>query len=153
MPSGGHARSGPTKDPNSLRSAASGFKLLELPAEKYDGPVPKFPLPDSTLHERDFWKTLWTYSQAHQWAKEEWRWHKVAMYVRTFVRCAADNAKTADVNALPRLADDIGMSAAGLKLNGWKIAAQTEVKPEQMPATGNVVSMRDRARKVTDGGA
>jgi hypothetical protein len=135
MPSGGHARSGPAPDPNSLKSARLGLTFTALPAEGYDGEAPEFPLPDCTFHERSLWLWAWKTPQAVAWAKEPWRWPNVAMWVRTFVRCSAENAKTADVNSLHRLADEIGMTTPGLKMNGWKIAAdQLAAKRDEKPA-------------------
>lgn len=119
MPSGGHASSGPPKDPNSIRSA--GLKLRQLPSEGYRGDIPEFPLPDSTARERELWIQAWCTPQAVAWALESWRWNTIALYVRTFRICEGENATAADKNSLHRLADQIGMTPAGLQYNGWQI--------------------------------
>ena len=148
MPKGGHARSGPPPDPNSARSDQRGIQFTALPASGYDGEVPKFPLPGRTVYrweyedkrrfqvpdldatrcatdrELELWAWLWTTPQACAWAQpsERWRLHTIAMYVRTFVICEGDEATAADKGSLHRFADDIGMTPAGLRVNGWAIA-------------------------------
>ncbi|MFY1588980.1 hypothetical protein ACN267_31320 [Micromonospora sp. WMMD734] len=47
----------------------------------------------------------------------------MAMWVRTSVICESAKATAADKNALHRFADQIGLTPAGLKENGWAIAA------------------------------
>lgn len=149
MPSGGHARSGPPPDPNSLKSARLGLTFTALPAEGHTGEAPEFPLPDVTYHEQSLWLWAWKQPQAAAWAKEPWRWPNVALWVRTFVKCAAEDAKAAEVNSLHRLADEIGMTTTGLKLNGWKIAAdQLAEKRADRPAPP---STRGRLKAVRDG--
>jgi hypothetical protein len=56
------------------------------------------------------------------WAREPWRWHTVAMWVRTRRSASRRRATAADKNSLHRFADQIGLTPAGLKENGWKIA-------------------------------
>jgi hypothetical protein len=149
MPSGGaRVRSGPPPDPNSLKSARLGLTFTALPAEGYDGEAPEFPLPDVTFNERSLWLWAWKQPQAAAWAKEAWRWPNVALWVRTFVKCAAEDAKAAEVNSLHRLADEIGMTTAGLKLNGWKIAADQlgEKRAEKAAPAGPTA--RDRLKAI-----
>lgn len=152
MPKGGHARSGPPKDPNSARSEMLGVTFTALPASGYNGPVPDFPLPkrliwnewfegsgrdrekhrekdqgaiDSTWErELELWEWVWSTPQACAWAQasESWRLHTIAMYVRTFVICESAEATAADKGSLHRFADDIGMTPAGLRVNGWAVA-------------------------------
>lgn len=183
MPRGGHARSGPPIDPNSGRSERRGIKFTALPASGYDGPVPEWPLPKRVIwhewfedkkkvrendhaateqvaeREAELWAWAWRTPQACAWAQpsESWRLHTVAMWVRTFVLCESSEATAADKGSLHRFADQIGMSPAGLKENGWVIAkdelgekraeSSEDAKPE--PASG---SARSRV-KVIAGGA
>ena len=164
MPKGGHARSGPPADPNSARSDARGLTFTSLPSSGYSGDAPDFPLPrrsvyyfeqrdkarvrlfdeDATAAVRDreleLWAWLWTTPQACAWAQpsEAWRLHTIAMYVRTFVICEGDEATAADKGSLHRFADDIGMTPAGLRVNGWqiatdKVAEKRAEKAEQEP--------------------
>ncbi len=123
MPRGGHARSGPPPDPKSGRSERRGLRFDALPAEGYDEEVPNFPLPQMSSRESTLWDWAWTTPQAKAWSVEPWRWHTVAMWVRTAVVCEAGEATAADKNSLHRFADQIGLTPAGLKENGWRIAA------------------------------
>lgn len=147
MPSGGaRNRSGPPPDPNSLKSARLGLTFTALPAAGHDGDAPDFPLSNMTPDEETLWLWAWRQPQAAAWSREPWRWPTIALWVRTFVKCAAEDAKAAEVNSLHRLADEIGMTTAGLKLNGWKIAADqlAEKRAERDPAAGP--SAKDRMR-------
>lgn len=148
MPRGGaRNRSGPAPDPTSGRSDRRGFRLDALPAEGYDGEPPAFPLPRTTVfweyfedkqkvrevdeaatkarrdRELELWAWAWRTPQAAAWAREPWRWQTVAMWVRTSALCESSDATAADKNSLHRFADQIGLTPAGLKENGWKIAA------------------------------
>lgn len=155
MPSGGHARSGPPPDPKSGRSERRGIQFNALPSEGYAGEAPDFPLPGCTFDEKSLWLWAWKQPQAAAWAKERWRWPNVALWVRTFIRCAGEDAKAADVNSLHRLADEVGMTTTGLRLNGWKIAADevaakrpaTRREPDADPddVRGRLTVVRDAA--------
>lgn len=176
---GARNRSGPQKDPNSGRSDRLGFSLTALPAEGYDGDAPAFPLRPMTVYETviddegikrrypddeateavrereaELWEWAWQLPQAAAWARESWRWHTVAMWVRTAVVCEGPDAQAADKNSLHRFADQIGMTPAGLRENGWAIAAdevggrrgdELEDEPEEDPRT--------RLTVVSNGGA
>lgn len=149
MPRGGaRNRSGPPVDPSSGRSERRGVSLTALPAEGYSGEVPVFPLPSRRVYrwefedgkrfqvfdeestqlvlerELDLWAWLWATPQACAWAlpSERWRLMTVAMYVRTFVICEGDEATAADKGSLHRFADQIGLTTAGLREMGWKVA-------------------------------
>lgn len=138
---GARNRSGPQADPNSERSEKRNYVLTAL--EPYDGEVPAFPLPPMTValvdedgdlvdddeeseriwqRELDLWSWAWSLPQACAWIMAPWRWHSVAMWVRTAVICEGPRATAADKNSLHRFADQIGMTPAGLKENGWAIA-------------------------------
>lgn len=124
MPSGGaRNRSGPTVDPNSGRSDRRGLKFVTLPAEGHRGEAPAFPLPDESAREAEVWAELWTSPQAAQWAKESWRHRSVAMYARWSVKMEDLDAPSSLGAVVHRLADTIGLTPAGLKENGWQIAA------------------------------
>lgn len=163
MPRGGaRNRSGPQPVENSGRSDRRGFKLDALPSEGYDGEPPEFPLPrvpvydiwfeDKIRHkelnleatearierEQELWGWAWRTPQAAAWVKESWRWQTVALWVRTMAICESGDATAADKNSLHRFADQIGLTPAGLKENGWKIAAdelaeKRAVEPEAEP--------------------
>jgi hypothetical protein len=133
---GARNRSGPQADPSSGRSDRRGFSLTALPSEGFDGDAPTWPLADSSERELDLWAWAWTTPQACAWSLEPWRWHTVAMWVRTAVVCEGSDATAADKGSIHRFADQIGLTPAGLRENGWAIArdevsSKREAAPEQ----------------------
>jgi len=80
--------------------------------------------------EHDLWDQVWTYPQAVAWERERWRWNIVAMWVRTFLTASGPEAKAADKTALHRFGDQLGLTPAGLRENGWAIA-HDEVAPRR----------------------
>lgn len=130
---GARNRSGPRPDPKSERSDRRGFTLTTLPAGGFKGEVPEWPLSEATGRETAMWGWAWTTPQACAWSREPWRWPTVAMWVRTFVICEGSEATAADKGSLHRFADQIGMTPAGLRENGWAVA-QDEVTPRRQPA-------------------
>jgi hypothetical protein len=73
------------------------------------------------------------------------------MYVRTMVVCESSEATAADKGAIHRFADQIGLTPAGLKENGWAIARdETAPKRAEKPATKKA-SARDRFQVVSGG--
>lgn len=139
---GARNRSGPQPDENSERSEIRKYTLTALPPEGFSGKVPVFPLSPARVmmdteagqildrnatqrrrrREAALWARVWSYPQACAWSMEPWRWHSVAMWVRTAVLCESEDATAADKNSLHRFADQIGLTPAGLRENGWKIA-------------------------------
>ena len=145
---GARNRSGPPVDPSSGRSDRRGLSFTALPAHGYDGLAPEWPLPlrvawdvfledgakirepnagltaGIAAREAEVWAWAWRTPQAWAWAQpsESWRLHTIAMWVRTYVLCESSDATAADKGSLHRFADQIGMTPAGLKENGWVIA-------------------------------
>lgn len=135
MPRGGaRNRSGPRPDVDSARSEARGYKLDALPSEGYAGAAPDFPLPDPSKRELEAWAWAWTTPQACAWSlpAESWRQQTVALWVRTKVRCEEPDAPSSLIAQLHRLADQIGMTTAGLSEMGWRVASDD--KPAATPA-------------------
>lgn len=153
MTSGGaRNRSGPQRDPHSGRSERTGFSLSALPNEGFGGEVPEWPLMRRMVHrweyedkrrfqvldeeeteqvadrEAELWEWAWRTPQAAAWSREPWRWLTVANWVRTQVIIEGDDATAADKGAVHRFADQIGLTPAGLKENGWSIAA-ADIEP------------------------
>lgn len=139
---GARNRSGPPPDENSGRSDARGFVLSALPPAGFDGDAPDFPLPDASVRELAVWSQVWTTPQACAWSMESWRWPVVAMYVRTFVICEGADATAADKSSIHRFGDQIGLTPAGLKENGWKIAEPP--KADAPTGVGTVTSIKTR---------
>lgn len=158
------------------------MRFEALPAEGYDGPVPEWPLPkrivwhswfeDGTKvreddeacteqvaeREAELWAWAWTLPQACAWAlpSESWRLHSIAMWVRTFVLCESSDATAADKNSLHRFADQIGMTPAGLRENGWAIAkdeigARRAEQPEPEAPAVDDPAMARRMRAISGG--
>lgn len=137
MPSGGaRNRSGPGVDPNSGRSDQRGISLVTLPLEGYDAEPPEWPLGPSVSdeltgpREREIWAEVWTTPQAAAWAGQSWRWSIVGEYCRLkAVVEMAPGSNAALVSQLHRYRDQLGLTPAGLKENGWRIAVdETAVK-------------------------
>lgn len=132
MPKGGHAHSGPAKDPNSRTSERAGYALTALPNEGYSGTVPAltdYLLEVTAQHER-VWAELWSTPQACAWSQERWRWPVVADLVKWMVRSDGPDAPASIATSVRQLRDDLGLSKAGLSVNGWAIAA-VELAPSE----------------------
>lgn len=167
MASGGaRNRSGPPPSATSGRSDRRGLRFDALPAEGHKGRVPTFPLPRREVwqvyfidkqrirefddaateanaeRERELWRWAWRTPQACAWAQpsESWRLHTIAMWVRTYVICESSEATAADKSSLHRFADQIGLTPAGLRENGWavakdELAAKAAEKPGEAAPT------------------
>lgn len=131
---GARNRSGPQPDPTSGRSEARGLSFSQLPREGYTGEVPRFPLPGGTARERAMWKQVWAYPQGAAWAAEPWRQLAVSQYVRLAVRAEDIEAPASLIASLHRFADQIGLTPAGLRENGWAIA-KDEVSEKRQTRT------------------
>ena len=148
MASGGaRNRSGPQADPRSGRSDRRGLKFNQIPASGWGGAVPEFPLPkmdrfrketdedgrtvevfDAKLtkatRERELavWADAWTTPQAAMWSVESWRWQTIAEYCRLkTVTEGRPDSNASLVGQLHRFRDQIGLTPAGLRENGWEI--------------------------------
>lgn len=126
---GARNRSGPQPDPNSERSEQRKYVLNALPAEGFPGPIPDFPIPDDgedpilRMRELMLWEDAWSTPQACAWSMEPWRHRIVAQYCRISAVVELSPAATAAlIGQLHRFRDQIGLTPAGLKENGWKIA-------------------------------
>jgi len=157
MASGGSRnRSGPQPNPNSGRSDRRGFTLTALPSEGFRGAVPEFSLQPIVLfteyfedkvkvkapdesgtesfreREADIWAEAWATPQACAWSMESWRWPVVAEYCRLKAIVEFDPSASASlVNQLHRYRDQLGLTPAGLKDNGWAIAADEVAKKRE----------------------
>ena len=68
------------------------------------------------------------------------------MWCRWSVRMEADDASAALGNVVVRFADQIGLTPAGLKENGWKIAETKSVDAAPEPQA-SVTSIKDRLNR------
>lgn len=161
MTSGGaRNRSGPQPLESSLTSAKRGLAFRTLDAAGYAGKVPAFPLPASTSEEMigarevGIWATLWEYPQAFAWAEEPWRHETIAEFCRLKATIEVEpGSNAALVGQMHRYRDQIGLSPAGLKENGWKIGAPaaTEGAPAKKAAPRRS-SSKARLKVVPGGG-
>lgn len=162
---GARNRSGPQADPNSGRSDRRGFKLTALPSEGYTSEAPEFPLEPIQLfteyrvdgekvksfdeggtsafrsRESEVWAEAWRSPQACAWSMQSWRWPIVAEYCRLKTVVELDPSASASLVAqLHRYRDQIGLTPAGLRENGWAIAVdevgvKRDEKVEAAPAS------------------
>ena len=148
--------------------------MTALPNGGYDGLVPEFPLSKRRVmrweyeekrryqvldeeatelvaaRESELWEWAWRTPQACAWSMESWRWQTVAMWVRTFVICEGDEATSADKGAIHRFADQVGLTPAGLKENGWAIAAdEVGEKRAESSTSAPAAPAQRRLRAVT----
>lgn len=174
---GARNRSGPSPDPDSLASARRGLTFDVLNRDGYSDPAPEFPLPRMVIRrwefedkrrwqvldvdateafaerEAELWEWAWRTPQATAWAVEPWRLHSVAMWVRTAGVCESSEATAADKNSLHRFADQIGLSPAGLKENGWTIGEVHAADDETGETAETAEDVRGRLSVVTGGAA
>ena len=154
MPKGGHARSGPPKDPASLKSTQLGFALTPLPSEGYDGEAPDLDefLLEVTERHLSIWRELWTTPQASAWATERWRWPIVADLVMLRVRADDPDSPAGLATSIRQLRDDLGLSKAGLAANGWAISVdELGAKRTEKTESKKKPSARDRMKVVSGG--
>ena len=119
---GARVRSGPPVDPNSGRSETRGLTFTTLAAEGYAGEPPVWPLVSATVREQAVWVEAWRTPQAAAWAEQSWRWPIVAEYCRLKATCEQD-ANASLIAQLHRYRDQLGLTPAGLRDNGWVISA------------------------------
>lgn len=186
MTSGGfRARSGPTPDPSSGRSVARGLDFSALPSEGYTDEIPEFPLEPIVLFAEHFdngrkireadeeasadfhsregmvWVEAWRSPQGAAWARESWRWPVIAEYCRLKVAVELDPSANASlVGQLHRYREQIGLTPAGLRLNGWQIArdevsgrrAERAEAGSSTEGSGAPLSARERRLKAVGNG-
>jgi hypothetical protein len=131
LPRGGsRIKSGPAKDPTSRTSARAGYVLTALPPSGYSGEAPNLTdfIARPTLRDKDRWVQLWKTPQACAWSEQSWRWPVVADLVKYLHRADAKDSPASLATAVRQLRDDLGLSEAGLKQHGWKIAEPPKEK-------------------------
>ena len=162
---GARNRSGPQPDPNSAKSEKLGRKLEVLPSEGYKGKIPEFPIKnlmfevdgkqrvsDVSKREKVLWREYWKLPQAVAWAEESWRWQGLALMCRLEAQVELFPAKSANlVGQLHRFRDQLGLTPAGLRENGWQIGASSAVESrEPVRATRPSGGSRSRVLRVAE---
>lgn len=95
--------------------------------------------------EADIWAEAWRSPQACAWSMEAWRWPVVAEYCRLKAVIEFDpGSNAALVGQLHRYRDQLGLTPAGMRFNGWAIAADEvgEKRAEREPSAPAVASVR-----------
>jgi hypothetical protein len=103
--------------------------------------------------EAELWAWAWTTPQAVAWATEQWRWQAIAHWVRTSVICESNEAMASDRGSLHRFADQIGLTPAGLKENGWAIAADEVATAREKTKPKAAAAPPTRRLRAVPGGA
>jgi hypothetical protein len=130
MTSGGHANSGPAPSADAIRrDRPSDQQTWTTLPDKREGPLPPWPLTESTKREDALWARLWQTGQATQWEGMGIE-REVALHVRTFCEAEQLDAKV-DLRklALAQM-ETLGLSTTGLARRRWRFASQGTVTPE-----------------------
>ena len=140
MSSGGaRARSGPAPDRNAIRNGRAGADWIRLPAKGRVGDPPAFPLPRSTMREREIWAQEWKRPQAIMW-EANGQELEVALYVRTLREAEQPKAPASLRTLLVRMQEHLGLSQPGLARNHWIIDSGS---PDEVPlADGHEAPIR-----------
>lgn len=149
MGKGGHAHSGPPPTEGSRTSERKGYSLSALPFDGYDGEAPDLTayMPDATSRHESIWAELWATPQAWAWSMERYRWPVVADLVKWMVRSDDPEAAASTATSVRQLRDDLGLSSAGLRSNGWKIADPPKESAGDEPAPSNVTDIKGRLNR------
>lgn len=156
MSSGGaRTRSGPPPDPAALRrDRKSDGEWTVLPAEGRAGDPPAWPLTEHEVatwagRELELWRRLWATPQAVQWDRMG-QALEVALYVRRLVEAEQPGAAANLATLVRQMADALGLTIPGLRVNRWKIAVdQVAEKRQQTEAPKSEgPSARDRFKVV-----
>jgi hypothetical protein len=150
MPSDGKPRARAGRPLTATSEKLAGFRTL--PAEGYKGRIPKWPLDDCTEREAARWKQVWRTPQAAAWATQEERWrvHTVAMFVRWSVRSEDLECPPGVATTARQLMDEVGLSTAGMRANGWRVAA--DELASRKAAEPAVPTVRPRRMRAAGGG-
>lgn len=150
---GGHAASGPLRDPNALRRDRPGdaAEIVHLPATGRPGKPPAWPLTESTKREDALWAAAWRKPQAVEWQRLQIV-EEVAVYVRAMARFEGRDAGPSAGTLVKQLQENLGLSAAGLSRRGWTI--DSDPPTPKVTKADDPVRTSARARfKTIDGGA
>jgi hypothetical protein len=126
---GARKRSGPPPDPTSGatergRNSTAKIDVRALPAGGYTGRPPGLNqfVGKPTARHRAVWAQLWKTPQAAAWSLEPWRWRMIADLARAEVRNEDFDAPAHVFKTVSKLRDELGLSDAGMRYLGWKIA-------------------------------
>lgn len=155
MTSGGaRTTSGPPPDENALRRdrPSDAATWTTLPAEGRAGHPPAWPLTEAMPREAELWTRLWATPQAMMWERLQ-QTLEVALYVRRLGEAELPGASAATATLVRQMADALGLTIPGLRVNRWRIgfdqvAAKRAEHAAPAAAPGRAPSARDRFRAV-----
>lgn len=121
---GPRAQSGPPADPRSARSETRGLTVAVL-SGGYTGKIPGLNqhLPRPSARQRELWDRYWRYPHACVWVNQPWRHALVAELVRLMVMTEQDECPVGIWTAIRQHREDLGLSTAGSRQEGWEISA------------------------------
>lgn len=146
---GARIRSGPARDPNSLRSASAEWTTL--PADGRSGPAPSWPLPGSTRRELEVWASLWVMPQAVEWERLSQQ-HLVGLYVRRLVEAEESGSSVSLSTLVRQLADELALTSSGMARARLRVAPSADAEPDEAVEDARP-SVRDRLTMVPGGAA
>lgn len=146
---GARNRSGPPSDPNSGRSERRGLSLDALPNEGFQGEIPEFPKPVQDERVLVLWEEAWRTPQAAAWKRESWRWPIVAEYCNIAFLVEVE-ASAALIAQLHRYRDQLGLTQAGLRENGWAIAHPQIEQSDEDEDTDTESSQASSSKRARD---
>lgn len=111
-----------------------------MPADGREGDPPRWPLARPSQREKALWAHLWALPQAVEWERCGLT-TEVAMYTRQLALGEVPGSPVARSALAHRMADSLGLTAAGLRSNRWRVAARQE--PAAVTPI-DAVSSRDR---------
>lgn len=149
---GGHAASGPLRDPNALRRDRPGdaASVVILPSAGRKGRPPAWPLTESTKREDVLWAAAWRKPQAVEWQRLQ-LFEEVAIYVRAMTRFEGPDGRATDGQLVKQLQENLGLSAAGLSRRGWVIDSDSPT-PKVTKADDPVRTSARARLQAIDGG-
>lgn len=149
---GGHAGSGPLRDPNAIRRERrdDAVGVVHLPAAGRPGPAPAWPLPRPTRRELATWSRVWALPQAVEWERLNLG-DQVAMYVRSFDEAGVRGAPASLRTLVKQQEEVLGLSEPGLVRRRWVIDSDSPAP--KVTKADDPVRTSARARfKTLDGG-
>ena len=109
-------------------------------------------MPEATGRELELWELLWRTPQASAWAGQSWRWQEIGQFVRLSVRLEDPQAPAGLYAQYRGIRTELGLSPAGLRENGWQIAAEASAEPKPVERSAGRGGSRGRLG-VIQGGA
>ena len=155
MASGGvRNRGGRPVDPTSARSDARQLSYVNLPVEGYQGDIPEYPKPAAKgSRVLTLWAETWRMPQAAVWINEPYRWPVIAEYCLLMRAIELEPDKAALLAQVHRYRDQLGLTPAGLRENGWQVGRVESVvgKPREAKKS-KVTGSRARYLKAVGAG-